>query len=135
MPHQHQVCHAHCPKGGGGGALLVVLAVVVVAAIARPVVHAATQLLEVALIFAASMAGVVVLGGVALLAVRVRRGRARKHQAMFGHAPARQAVTEPYRRAIEAPSVPLDHKNAVAGNDLDQALIAEDADRLRRRLR
>lgn len=101
MPHP---CPHHCPKpGGSGAALLVVLAVVVIAAIARPVVHAAIDVLEVAAIVLGSAAALGILGGVAYVAWRVRRWQARNRQAISRHAPAAQALSGPHRRAIEAP--------------------------------
>lgn len=52
-----QICHAHCPKGGGAAGLLALGAVIAMAAIARPALHAAEVVLEVAVIIAASVKG------------------------------------------------------------------------------
>jgi hypothetical protein len=89
----HQVCHAHCPKGGGGaGAVLAVLAVIVavVAASAHRIVHAAEDVLEVAVIAAAVVIGLAVLGATAYVALRVHRSQARNRQAIARHTPAIQ---------------------------------------------
>jgi hypothetical protein len=99
----HQVCHAHCPKGGGSGAVLVLLAVVVLAAIARPVVHAASVVLQVVLITAASVAGLAVIAGVTYGAVRVYRRQAMDRQAISRHARTAQALSARPVAAIEAP--------------------------------
>ena len=88
----HQVCHAHCPKGGGGGVVLVLLAVIVavVAASAHRIVHAAEDVLEVAVIAVASITALAVLGATAYVALRVRRSHARTRQALMSHTPAIQ---------------------------------------------
>jgi hypothetical protein len=89
----HQVCHAHCPKGGGGaGAVLVLLAVIVAvaAAGAHRIVHAAEDVLEVAVIALASVIALAVLGATAYVALRVHRSHARTRQAVVSHTPAIQ---------------------------------------------
>jgi len=100
----------HCPGCGGGGgsgasALLVLLAVIIIAAIARPVVHAAEVVLEVVLITAASVTGLAVLTGSALLVRVAMRRHARNYLNVSRHAPivlrGSQAVSAPPRRAIE----------------------------------
>lgn len=100
----------HCPgcNGGGGAAALVVLALVVIAAaIARPVVHAAVDVLEVAAIVVTAAAVLAVLAGVAYVALRVRRSRAIGTTAVSFPAPvvrrSSRALSAPRRRAIEAP--------------------------------
>jgi hypothetical protein len=80
MPHP---CPHHCPSGSGGGAaVLVVLAVIVIAAAARPVVHAAELAAEVALIIAASIAGLAVTAAMAWAAWRVYRWQANRARAI-----------------------------------------------------
>jgi hypothetical protein len=100
----------HCPGcgHGGGGAALVVLATVILAAIARPVVHAAETVLEVALIVAGAILGLAALGGTAYAAVRLRRWHARTGQAIAEHARDSQALSGRARAAIEAPKVVID---------------------------
>jgi hypothetical protein len=84
MPHP---CPHHCPKDGGGGlaAVLVVLAVIVIAAAAHPVVHAAEDVLEVAVIAVASVFSLAALGATAYVALRVHRSHARTRQAVVSH--------------------------------------------------
>ena len=101
----HQVCHAHCPKGGGHGFVLLVAAVLIIAAIARPVVHAAEDVLQVVLITVASVIGVAVLGAAAYAALRARSRRQNRLTAVSFHPPvtrrASQAVSASRPRAIE----------------------------------
>lgn len=68
--------YSPCHSGGGGAAKLVaaVIGLVVLSAIARPVMHAAGDLLQIAVITLASLAGVAVLSTVAVLVTRSRRG-------------------------------------------------------------
>jgi type VI protein secretion system component VasK len=66
----------HCPgcgDSGGGGVLALVAIVIVGAVIARPVVHAADELLHLMLIIAATTAGLVLLSIGAWGAWRIRR--------------------------------------------------------------
>lgn len=74
MPHP---CPHHCPPERGGVAVLAVLAVIAAAVLARPVVHAAETVLEVAAITAGAVLGVAAAGAVvwAVVAARRRRGR------------------------------------------------------------
>jgi len=91
----HQICHAHCPKGGGGlGALAVLVAVIAIAAVARPVAHAAVDVLEVAAIVVGSVLGLAVAGGIAYVALRVHRSHARARLTMSRHAPIAQRRSE-----------------------------------------
>jgi hypothetical protein len=106
----------HCPGcgDGGGGAAAVVLVVlaVIIAAIARPVAHAAgdvlrvlTTALEVTAIAVASVLGLAALAGMAYGAALVYRWHARNRQAIPRHTPAVQRVSwtlsAPRRRVIE----------------------------------
>ena len=96
--------------------MLVVLAAIVIAAVARPVIWAADAVLrvavdalEVAAIAVASIAGLAVLAGVALLAVRLYRWRSRtgNRQPIPPHAPllprAARRISAPRPAAIPAP--------------------------------
>ena len=98
MPHP---CPHHCPGGRGGVPLLAVLAVVVSAVLARPVVHAAETVLEVAAITVGIAADLAVAAAAVLLAVR-----ARHRAALPGHpltARTAQRLSVPRPRAIEPP--------------------------------
>jgi heme/copper-type cytochrome/quinol oxidase subunit 2 len=64
---------AHTHGSGGSGAALMILAAVLVVAIARPVAHAAIEILRAVLIAIAVMFGVGVAGLVAFIAWRIRR--------------------------------------------------------------
>lgn len=115
MPHP---CPHHCPPGRSGAAALVALVVlVVIAAAARPVVHGAELVLEVAAIAVTSAVVLAVLGGVAYVAVRARRSRAnRVTPALPTPVASResQALSAPQRRAIEAPRPGLADLKALA---------------------
>jgi hypothetical protein len=89
-----------CGGSGGGTAVLVVLALVAAAAIARPVVHAVTEILGILVIVVAVLAGLGVAGLVAFAAVRVARWRAGGTTRVSLPAPTAQPLPEP-QRAIE----------------------------------
>jgi hypothetical protein len=74
MPHP---CPHHCPPERGRGlAVAAVVAVVVIAsAAARPVVHAAETVLEVAAITAGAVLGLAAVAVVAIVVTRARRGQ------------------------------------------------------------
>jgi hypothetical protein len=114
----------HCPgcgDGGGGIAVVLVVLAVIIAAIARPVAHAAgdvlrvaAEVLEVTAITAASIAGLAVLGAAAYGARRAWRWHARNRQAITRQTlagldgsealrAAQAAVLAARRPAIEAP--------------------------------
>ena len=79
MGHSHgpDGAHSHGSGSGGTGAVvLVILGVVLVAAAARPIAAAAAELLRLVLITAAVILGLTVAGVVALVAWRLRQGRA-----------------------------------------------------------
>jgi len=62
--------------GSDGSGLALIIAVIVVAAVAVPVIHAVTALLQALVIAVAVLAGLALAAGAALLVYRVRRGRA-----------------------------------------------------------
>jgi hypothetical protein len=108
MPHP---CPHHCPpeRGGRGLAVLAALALVVIgAAAARPVVHAAETVLEVAAITLGIVAGMAAAGAVTWLAVAARRRQAQARPLPAGQARAIAARTARelppgQARAIEPP--------------------------------
>jgi hypothetical protein len=61
--------------GGGGSAVALVAVAIVVAAIAGPVVHAVADIVQTIMIVGAVLVVVLVAGGVALLALRLRPTR------------------------------------------------------------
>jgi hypothetical protein len=113
-------CPHHCPKprGGGVAAVLVVVVVLAAAAVARPVVHAAEDMLKVALIAVASVAGLGAIGAVAYAAMRARASHATTGQTIVRHTPAiessAQALSTPQPLAIEAPRPDLAVLKAMA---------------------
>ena len=106
MPYR-QVCHEHCPKGGGSGAALavLVLVIVVILAAARPVEHAASTVLRLAVDFL-EIAGIVIASA-AVLAVAgwaASRVLARQNQP----APARQVAEPSPPLALTAPPLAIE---------------------------
>jgi hypothetical protein len=123
------LCPHHCPSGSGGaGAVAAVVALAVAAAaVAKPVAHAADVVghvlavaVEVALITAASLAGLAIVAGAAVLAARARRRHAKRITAVsfprIVVLRASDAVSGPRRKSIEAPGRqigPVDITSAV----------------------
>jgi hypothetical protein len=70
----HDGAHTH-GSGGSGTAALMILTAVLVVAIARPVAHAAIEVLRAVLIAIAVIFGVGAAGLVAFIAWRIRRPR------------------------------------------------------------
>jgi hypothetical protein len=117
--------HTHGHGGGGGTAVLVVLALVLAAAIARPVIHAVTELLDVLVTVVAVLAGLAAAGLVALAVVRVRRWRLESARVVHSVTPAplrpSLPLSEP-RPAIERPQEFHLHLHGVSAEDIAQAL-------------
>ena len=92
-----------CDSGGGGAGKLVavVIGLVVAAAIARPVIHAAEDLLQVVVIAATGLVALGILSTVAVLVVRSRRG-VRQSSVLIDYAP-REAIPAPKLAALPAP--------------------------------
>ena len=92
-----------CDSGGGGAGKLVavVIGLVVAAAIARPVIHAAEDLLQVVVIAATGLVALGILSTVAVLVIRSRRG-VRQSSVLIDYAP-REAIPVPKRAALPAP--------------------------------
>jgi hypothetical protein len=91
-----------------GAAVLVVAVAAAAEAMARPVLHAAVTMLEVALVAAAAAAGVAALAAVAFIVIRVHRRQARALTALPSSralAAGQQvaAIPAPRLLAIEAP--------------------------------
>jgi hypothetical protein len=99
--------HGHGSGGGGGTAVLVVLAAVLAAAVARPVIHAAIEVVQVVLIAAVVIVGVDAAGLVGLLTWRWRRSQADAARNRPPLAPklvrAAQPLPEPERSAAALP--------------------------------
>jgi hypothetical protein len=121
-------CPHHCPDSGGKGRgiIAVVVALAVIAAAARPIAHAAEEVIRVVVdvlialgVIIAAGAGLAVGYGITRLTRRAQHGHARTREAIPQAAQADQALTDAHRPAIEGRKVyrpeyrltPLSHVN------------------------
>jgi hypothetical protein len=103
VPHP---CPHHCPpeRGGGLAAVAAVIAVVIAVVAAKPVVHAAETVLEIAAITVGAVLGLAATTAVTWAAVAVCR-RERERRAIA--APSVRALPPARPRAIEAARAPV----------------------------
>jgi hypothetical protein len=109
-------------SGGAGTVVLVIGAAVALAAIAGPVADAVGELLRAVVIAAAVVVALAVAGGTALVAYRVRQGRANPAVPVSPGRPVppprAQPLPAPPRAAIEAPREVHLHFHGVSAEDV-----------------
>jgi hypothetical protein len=99
--------HTHTDGGGGGGAVLAVIALVLVgAAIARPVAHAAEEVLRVVVLAAEILAGAAVAGLGTWAAIAIARNRKDRSAALPRPASTTGRVLPPAGRSAPRSALP-----------------------------